>query len=234
MITISGLGAVRGSRTILREISLELLPGIIGLVAPNGSGKTTLLESLAQPWDKRVKGNVLLNGSIPAPHTWERSVYYLPSANEALEPLMTGRQHAELAKKLWSSTAKIEIVAAACGSSEILDIPTHKCSQGMKQLIAITVAMCTGVKLLLLDEPLSALDPTNVARVATALRRHAREGRTVLMSTHNLTNVDTSCDKVIFINDGTVGAIGGDGERRSCLEIYRELYEKGGACSEDQ
>ena len=226
MIRISGLGATRGHRTILRGISLELDSGVIGLVAPNGSGKTTLLESLAKPWDKRVEGNVLLDGTAPKPRAWETAVYYLPSANEVLEPSITGRQHAELTRDLWESAAKIEKVADACGSSEILDIPVRKCSQGMRQLVAITVAMCTGARLLLLDEPLSALDPTNTARVTTALRSYARNGRTVLMSTHNLTNVDTSCSEVIFIRDGTVVATSKGAKRRPCLEMYRELYER--------
>lgn len=225
MITVTGLGAVRGHKAILHDISLELYPGVIGLVAPNGSGKTTLLESLATPWDKRVVGEVLLDENVPTPRVWERSVFFLPSAGKVLEPSMTGRQHAELARSLWGSSAKVEKIAASCGSSGILDIPVRKCSQGMKQLVAITVAMCTGAKLLLLDEPLSALDPTNVARVTSALRRYARGGRTVLMSTHNLANVDAACDQVIFIKDGAIAATNEGSGRRPCLEIYRELYE---------
>ncbi len=233
MLRVSGLGATRGTRTILHDVTLELASGVIGLVAPNGSGKTTLLESIARPWDKRVSGSVRLDGDTLTPATWRAATYFLPSANEALETSMTGRQHAELAKSLWGSAVKIEKVADACGSSEILDIPTHKCSQGMKQLVAITAAMCTGARLLLLDEPLSALDPTNTARVTAALRTYARNGRIVLMSTHNLTNIDASCSEVIFIKDGTVAAASRGTERRPCLETYRELYEKGGIGSDD-
>ncbi len=228
MLRVSGLGATRGARAILHDVTLELAPGVIGLIAPNGSGKTTLLESIARPWDKRVSGNVRLDSDALTPTTWRAATYFLPSANEALEASMTGRQHAELARSLWESAVKIEKVANACGSSEILDVPIRKCSQGMKQLVAITAAMCTGARLLLLDEPLSALDPTNTARVTAALHTYARSGRTVLMSTHNLTNVDTSCSEVIFIKDGTVAATSRGADRRPCLETYRELYEKGG------
>lgn len=233
MLRVSGLGATRGARTILHDVTLELDSGVIGLVAPNGSGKTTLLESIARPWDKRVSGSVRLDDDTLTPAMWRAAAYFLPSANEALEASMTGRQHAELAKELWKSTVKIEKVADACGSSGILDIPIRKCSQGMRQLVAITAAMCTGARLLLLDEPLSALDPTNTAHVTAALHTYARNGRTVLMSTHNLTNVDTSCSEVIFIKDGTVAATSKDIERRPCLEMYRELYEKGEIGSDD-
>lgn len=228
MISVRNLSAKRGRKIVIQNISLEFNGGVIGLVAPNGSGKTTLLESLTKPWDKRASGEVLLDGTRPAPKTWEQNVYYLPSAHEVLEPSLTGRQHAELAKELWRSGAKVEEIAASCGSSDILDIPVHKCSQGMKQLVAITVAMCTGARLLLLDEPLSALDPTNTNQVATALKRYTMRGRTVLMSTHNLANVENSCDDILYLKNGGIADIKGLKEAGfSCLKTYETLYQKG-------
>lgn len=229
MISVRNLSAKRGRKIVIQNISLEFNGGVIGLVAPNGSGKTTLLESLTKPWDKRASGEVLLDGTRPAPKTWEQNVYYLPSAHEVLEPSLTGRQHAELAKELWHSGAKVEEIAASCGSSDILDIPAHKCSQGMKQLVAITVAMCTGARLLLLDEPLSALDPTNTNQVATALKRYTMHGRTVLMSTHNLANVDTSCERVYYLHSGAlIPSSKNKGALSSCLKEYQNIFEKGG------
>ncbi len=229
MISVRNLSAKRGRKIVIQNISLEFNGGVIGLVAPNGSGKTTLLESLTKPWDKRASGEVLLDGTRPAPKTWKQSVYYLPSANEVLEPSLTGRQHTELAKELWNSNAKVEEIAASCGSSDILDIPAHKCSQGMKQLVAITVAMCTGARLLLLDEPLSALDPTNTNQVATALKRYTMRGRTVLMSTHNLANVDTSCERVYYLHSGAlIPSSKNKGTPSSCLKEYQDIFEKGG------
>ena len=228
MISVSGLSATRGRKAILQDVSFELKGGVVGLVAPNGSGKTTLLESLARPWDRQVSGHILLNGQSPSPTLWEKKVFYLPTAGEVLEPSLTGRQQAELAIELWGSSAKLEKVAAACGSSEILDISVRKCSEGMRQLVAITVAMCTGAALLLLDEPLSALDPSNTERATGALRKYATSGRTVLMSTHNLANVDASCDEVFYLKGGklvTADELNQTG--KPCLEIYRSLYQKG-------
>lgn len=228
MIEARGLGATRGKKAILHNVSLEMGGGVIGLVAPNGSGKTTLLESLAKPWDRRVTGSVLLDGSAPTATLWEREVFYLPCANEILEPSLTGRQHAELAKRLWGSAANIEKIAESCGASSFLDIPARKCSQGMRQLVALVVALCTGARLLLLDEPFSALDPTNTAQATNALRKYANGGRTVLMSTHNLTNVDIACDEVLYLVDGTLAtsnALNQAGSSR--LEIYQALYRPG-------
>lgn len=96
----------------------------------------------------------------------------------------------------------------------------------MAQLAAIATAMATGAKLLLLDEPMSALDPTNVGVVTRAMRSYVRGGRSIVMSTHNLTNVDQSCDRVAFIVHGKIECH--DHPRNhpgSCAIRYRELYE---------
>lgn len=230
MIKVRGLSARRGRVAIIHDISFELGDGVIGLVAPNGSGKTTLLESLAKPWDKRMSGSLFLDESTPSPKLWEKAAFHLPSANEILEPSLTGRRHAELARALWGSSLSTEGIAEACGASSFLDVPIRKCSQGMRQLVAIAVAMCTGARLLLLDEPLSALDPTNTARATQALRKYAASGRTVLMSTHNLTNVDNVCDEVLYLKNGSLADIHKFKEAGlSCLETYQSLYQEGGA-----
>lgn len=229
MIKAHNLNVRRSNAAILRNITFELGEGVIGLVAPNGSGKTTLLESLAKPWDRRVAGKLSLDGNTPTPKLWEKTAFYLPSANEVLEPTLTGRQHAELAKSFWGSSASIEKVAEACGSSPFLDVTVRKCSQGMRQLVAITVAMCTGARLLLLDEPLSALDPTNTDQATQALRKYASSGRTILMSTHNLANVDTSCDSVLYLKGGTIVDVGELKQAgNSCRKIYQALYQDEG------
>ena len=229
MITFEGLTVRRGSRAILQDCSITLRDGVTGLVAPNGSGKTTLLEALDEPWGRRVSGQLLVDGQPTTPAEWEQTRFYLPSAEEVLEPSLTGRDQARIVCRLWRSNASLERIAAACGSADILDIPVRKCSEGMRQLIAITVAMSTGARLLLLDEPLSALDPTNKQRVSKALRKWAGTGRTVVMSTHDLTNVDSTCSSIVFVHEGRLLTMGeGSLQGQSSQQIYQALYEKGG------
>lgn len=228
MITFDNLCVRRGSRTVLQKCSLRLPSGLIGLAAPNGSGKTSLLNALAEPWHGNVRGDLLIDGERTTPERWERTRFYLSSANEVLEPAFTGREQAQTACRLWGSGASVERIAAACGSSEILDIPIRKCSEGMRQLVALTVALCTGARLLLLDEPLSALDPTNTRRAAAALSKWAKTGRTVVMSTHDLTCVDESCDSVVFIHEEKLLPMEEGFSDCSCLHAYQQLYEKGG------
>ena len=229
MITFEGLTVRRGSRAILQDCSLTLRDGVPGLVAPNGSGKTTLLEALDEPWKRRVSGQLLVDGQPTTPTEWEGTRFYLPSAEEVLEPSLTGRDQARIVCRLWRSNASLERIAAACGSADILDIPVRKCSEGMRQLIAITVAMSTGARLLLLDEPLSALDPTNKQRVSKALRKWAGTGRTAVMSTHDLANVDSTCSSIVFVHEGRLLTMGEDSlQGQSSQQIYQALYEKGG------
>lgn len=72
----------------------------------------------------------------------ERHCFYLPSAAKLLEPLLTGREHAQIARRQWRSDASIEKIADACGASGIIDTPVRKCSDGMRQLIALTGLPC--------------------------------------------------------------------------------------------
>ena len=227
MIELDNLCVRRGPRIILRDSSLSFLGGIVGLIAPNGSGKTTLLETLAVPWDCRVSGRLLVDGVAKTPGEWERYCFYLPSAAKLLEPLLTGREHAQIARRQWRSDASIEKIAHACGASGIIDTPVRKCSDGMRQLIALTVAMSTGARLLLLDEPLSALDPTNKERATRALAKWAATGRTVVMSTHDLGIADSFCTAAVFVREGRLATVSSkDLDGTSCQRLYREFYEE--------
>lgn len=99
----------------------------------------------------------------------------------------------------------------------------------MAQLASIATAMATGADLLLFDEPMSALDPTNVGTVIRAMRSYVRTGRSIVLSSHNLANVDLSCDRVAFIVNKQIELHDrARGRTDTCAARYHELYEKGG------
>lgn len=151
---------------------------------------------------------------------------YLPRRS-CSSPCSQGASHAQIARRQWRSDASIEKIADACGASGIIDTPVRKCSDGMRQLIALTVAMSTGARLLLLDEPLSALDPTNKEQATRALAKWAATGRTVVMSTHDLGIADSFCTAAVFVREGRLATVSGkDLDGTSCQRLYREFYEE--------
>lgn len=228
MTALLGLSVRRGNKLVLDGARIDIPAGTItGLVAPNGSGKTTLLESICEPWDKRMTCTISLDVSedTPAATEWRQGVFYLPSPS-VLSARATVRQNVEFARDCWKSSIDLEKLASRLGIEAFLDLPVRKCSQGMAQLAAIATAMATDAKILLLDEPMSALDPTNVGVVTSAMRSYVRGRRSIVMSTHNLANVDQSCDRVAFIVSGRIECH--DHPRNhpgSCAARYQELYE---------
>lgn len=228
MTTFLDLSVRRGNSLVIDNAHIDVPSGTVtGLVAPNGSGKTTLLESIWEPWDERVSCTIgpSINGGAPTAADWRQGVFYLPSPG-ILSARATVRQNIEFARDCWRSQVDVGKLASRLGIEAFLDLPIRKCSQGMAQLAAIATAMATGAKLLLLDEPMSALDPTNVGVVTRAMRSYVRGGRSIVMSTHNLANVDQSCDRVAFIVHGKIECH--DHPRNhpgSCATRYRELYK---------
>lgn len=92
----------------------------------------------------------------------------------------------------------------------------------MKQQLTLAVAYATGARYLLLDEPMNALDPTNVAVQGELIRKAAARGGCVVLSSHILGNVDELCDTVLFLKDGKL--LRYSGEPRSAGELYRKLF----------
>lgn len=172
----------------------------------------------------KIIPNGIDDGTSDLPR-WRRSVFYLPTPN-ALSTRATVLQNIAFARDCWKSRVDIGKLVTHLGIEAFLDLPVRKCSQGMAQLAAIACAMATGARILLLDEPMSALDPTNVTVVTRAMRSYVRGGRSIVMSTHNLANVDQSCDRITFIVHGKIECH--DHPRNhpgSCAIRYRELYE---------
>lgn len=226
MLSVSHLTLSYRGRVLLDDVSFGLEPGrIMGLVAPNGYGKTTLLKAMAGIKGARVSGIVDVDG-LPANQVARRRarVFYAPGEGTLLYPGMTVAEHLAMTRKLWKSERDPADVARACRIDGFLGKRVRACSQGMKQQLTLAIAYMTGARYLLLDEPMNALDPTNVQLNSRILRGLAQRGAGVLMSSHILENVDQLSDEILFMRDGKLVMFDPDAGPARALDIYNQLY----------
>lgn len=177
--------------------------GVFGFLGPNGSGKTTTIRcvlGLARP----TKGSVRLLGRT-VPDGLAESMRRVGAIVEtpALFPTMSGRANLELLAAVDRIGKRrvadaLEDVGLAERGGELV----RKYSLGMRQRLALAAAMLKDPALLILDEPANGLDPAGMRYVRELLRRFAREGRTVLVSSHLLAEIQHTCDRVAILNHG--------------------------------
>ena len=207
MLRVDDLSVRYGKKLVIDHVSAGFKPGrIYGLVAPNGCGKSTLLRAMAGTGSGCAEG----------------TVFYAPGEGTLLYPGLTAVDHLKMARDLWASDADLSRVAAACRVDGFGRKRVRSYSQGMKQQLTLAVAYATGARYLLLDEPMNALDPTNVAVQGELIRKAAARGGCVVLSSHILGNVDELCDTVLFLKDGKL--LRYSGEPRSAGELYRKLF----------
>ncbi len=226
MLSVSHLTLSYRGGVLLDDVSFGLEPGrIMGLVAPNGYGKTTLLKAMAGIKGAHVSGIVDVDG-LPANQVARRRarVFYAPGEGTLLYPGMTVAEHLAMTRKLWKSERDPADVARACRIDGFLGKRVRACSQGMKQQLTLAIAYMTGARYLLLDEPMNALDPTNVQLNSRILRGLAQRGAGVLMSSHILENVDQLSDEILFVRDGKLVMFDPDAGPARALDIYNQLY----------
>lgn len=220
-----GIVLAYGKHQVLAGASCEVLPGaIMGLIAPNGAGKTTLLEALVALGPTRRAGSVHANGIASAQPAFRKQVLYVPCDAGLLYPNLTAADHIKLASALWPDKVDARKLIELCGLEGYLDKPVRVYSSGMKQQLALAVAYCTGARYLLLDEPMNALDPGNVALNTYILKRLASQGTSVLLSSHILANLDELCDSVLAVKDGRLVRTRIGGEDGSARDVYERMF----------
>lgn len=195
-----------GQQAAVRDVDLAFAPGeCIGLVGHNGAGKTTLIKlmlGLLRP----DAGHVSVLGADPAGHKsaqTRRVIGYLPE-NVALYPALTGEEtlifYARL-KGVASSAAR-PLLARVGLSAEAVRRPVRTYSKGMRQRLALAQAMLGAPRALLLDEPTTGLDPALRQSFYEILHDLRDRGATVLLSSHQLAELEGEVDRVVVMNQG--------------------------------
>ena len=224
MLAFSDLTVRVGTRELLSHVSGEVVPGRVrALVAPNGSGKTTLMRALIAADDIRRSGEIAAD-SVPLEDAaaYRKLVFYVPGDASILYPLLTVRENLDIVKRCWGSPVDILRLAERCRIDSFLGKRVRFLSLGMRQQVALAVGSLTGARYLLLDEPMNALDPTNLEVNSEIVRSLCGDGVGVLMSSHILGNVDDLADDVLFIKGGKL--VSDPGTRWGSAAVYKELF----------
>ena len=226
-IEVNGLSKWFGNKVAVSELSVNFSPGITGLLGPNGAGKTTMMRVVAG-LQVPSQGSVSILGKDPRtdPEIY-RKVALVPE-DEAVYGHLTASQFVTLAARL-SGIDNIEgRVVEAIHLVEMSDSSDRKLdgfSKGMRQRIKVAAALVSDPEILLLDEPLNGADPVQRARLIALFRRLGEEGKTVLVSSHILAEVERMTDQVVAMVDGRLTAMGHISEIRAAMsDKPRRVY----------
>ncbi|HXI12288.1 MAG TPA: ABC transporter ATP-binding protein [Thermoanaerobaculia bacterium] len=218
-----------GGRKIeaLRGVSFRVEPGeMFGLLGPNGAGKTTSVKILLGLTRATAGSASLLGMSVHDPES-RRRVGYLPeghripnylTARQALSIFgrMSGLDSSQLAKRIPTLIERVRL-------SQWLDMKVKKFSKGMTQRLGLACAMIHSPDVLLLDEPTDGVDPVGRREIRDLLREEADRGTAVLLNSHLLSEIETTCDKVAVLRGGKVAAAGRIDELTATGSQYRMM-----------
>ena len=191
-----------GKQRVLNNISFTIEePQIVALVGPNGSGKSTLLNIITNLVEADEGQVTILNESNQNPQIF-KNVSYMQD-NSVLYDYLTGYDHLQfIANVQGLSKEQIIKTAERVGMDSYLNKRVGKYSLGMKQHLLLTMAILNEPEFLILDEPLNGLDPTSAIRVRNLLVELYEEGTTILLSSHNLSEIDRVTSNILFLKDG--------------------------------
>jgi ABC-2 type transport system ATP-binding protein len=182
-----------------------------GLLGPNGAGKTTTIKMLTGLIHPTGGSATLLGKEIPSPETM-REIGFLPE-NPYVYPYLTPREFVSMCAHLsgvprGEVNARVERAIGRVGMADAGDREVRKLSKGMTQRIGLAAALVHEPKLLILDEPMSGLDPVGRKEVRDLILEEKRLGRTVFFSTHVLADAEMLCDRVCILRQGKVAVEG--------------------------
>ena len=211
ILRVKNLTKKYGNRTAVDNVSFDVFEGeIFGFLGPNGAGKTTTLKmitGLAKP----TSGNVLICG-YPLKTQYEKAIQNLGGVIEtpAMYNNFSGLDNLKYFASLYKnvSITRINEVAKIVGLSDRIKDKVKTYSLGMKQRLGIAQALLHSPKLLILDEPTNGLDPTGIIEMRKFLKKIAiKEGIAILISSHNLAEMELMCDSIGIINNGILEKI---------------------------
>ncbi|MFN3283650.1 MAG: ABC transporter ATP-binding protein, partial [Pseudothermotoga sp.] len=231
-----------GNFTALKGITFEIQNGeIFGLIGPNGAGKTTTLRiicTLLKPDAGTVK--VFGYDLLREPQEIRKVISYLPEDAGAYKEL-TGLEYLKFIAKFFARDEKdfqqiVEKGVQLSGLSDRLKTKVSTYSKGMTRRLLIARALMISPKLAVLDEPTSGLDVLSAREVRNKIKEFVKNGGTVLLSSHNMLEVEFLCDRVALINNGEIVKTGTPRGLKeefgvsNVEEVFTEVIRCSGTC----
>ena len=209
MISVEKLNKYYGDFHALKGVSFEIKSGeIVGILGPNGAGKSTTLRILTC-YLSPTSGNAIIDGKSILDNEREvkKVIGYLPESAPLYDDMcvfdylvyMSEIQELERSRL----TERLNYVVEACSLKDVISKSIGELSKGYKQRVGIAGAIIHDPKILILDEPTNGLDPNQIVEIRELIKELGKE-KTVLISTHILSEVEATCSRAIIINQGNV------------------------------
>ena len=213
MISINNLTKYYDENCALDGLDITINQGeILGLLGPNGAGKTTTMRILTC-FLKPTSGTIEVKGLdvTEDPIEVKKLIGYLPE-NAPLYPDMLAYEYLKYVAAIRrippaDRLGRIEELASLCGLEEVMHMAIKELSKGYKQRVGLAHAMMSDPEILVFDEPTAGLDPNQIVQIRSIIRKMGKE-KTVIFSTHILSEAEATCDRIVIINRGKVAADG--------------------------
>jgi len=204
-VKVNSILKAYGNRAVVNDLSFEVAPGeIFGLIGPNGAGKTTTIRMMMDII-KPDSGEIYILGE-KLHETAKNKIGYLPEERGLYKKLSVLESIVYFAslKGVDRNTA----LPRAKALLKRVDMLSHRnkkieeLSRGMGQIIQVIVTIIHDPQLIILDEPTASLDPVNAQLLKDIMLDLRRQGKTVIMSTHRMNEIEEMCDRILMINRG--------------------------------
>jgi Cu-processing system ATP-binding protein len=209
MIRIRELDKRFGSAHVLRAVDLDIVGGrVTAIVGPNGAGKTTLMKMILG-LTRIGEGRILVDGErVGDDPAYRAHIGYMPQIARFPENL-TGAELIAMMRDLRGGAAEVDDdLIARFQLADHLGKPLRVLSGGTRQKVNAVLAFLFRPELLVLDEPTSGLDPVASSTLKDKIAEVRAAGRTVIVTSHVLSDLDAIADDIVFLNEGRVGFAG--------------------------
>ena len=209
-IVIESLSKWFGPKVAVSEVTIGFGPGVTGLLGPNGAGKTTLMRVVAG-LQRPSQGKVTVLGANPRKTPSIYGEMALVPEDEAIYERLTARQFITLAARLAKVADPEANTQRVLETVDLVDSSHRRLcgfSKGMRQRAKVAAALVSDPEVLLLDEPLNGADPVQRATLIKLFQELGSAGRTVVVSSHVLAEVERMAGRVVAMVDGRLAAVG--------------------------